>query len=120
MSAYQQGSTYDNEDLLVSPAVDLSKSRTLAFEQAFGPANKDMSNAAEIYTLWVSDNYSGDVATATWTQVAIEYPSESGWTFVPTSVTLPATGKNAHFAFKYKNTASDATLTWEIKNLTVK
>ena len=78
MSAYQQGSTYDNEDWLVSPAVDLSKSRTLAFEQAFGPANKDMSNAAEIYTLWVSDNYSGDVATATWTQVAIEYPSESG------------------------------------------
>lgn len=120
MSAYSNGTSYENEDWLISPAVDLSKARTLSFEHAMGPKDQDLSNASEQYTLWVSTNYSGDVATATWKQVNISYPSTSGWTFETVTAQLPAVGANAHFAFKYKNADKANTITWEIKNLTVK
>lgn len=120
MSAYSGGVSLENEDWLVSPVVDLSKARTLSFEHAMGPKDQDLSNASEQYTLWVSTNYSGDVATATWKQVNISYPSTSGWTFETVTAQLPAVGAKAHFAFKYKNAANANTITWEIKNLTVK
>ncbi len=120
MSAYANGTSVKNEDWLISPAIDLSKARTLTFEQAFGPYNKSMDNANLLYTVWVSNNYSGDVTTATWTQVTINYPAESGWAFSDAQATLPAIGAQAHLAFKYKNADGDETLTWEIKNVTVK
>ena len=120
MSAYANGTSVKNEDWLISPAIDLSKARTLTFEQAFGPYNKSMDNASQLYTVWVSNNYSGDVTTATWTQVTINYPAESGWAFSDAQATLPAIGAQAHLAFKYKNADGDETLTWEIKNVAVK
>ena len=120
MSAYADGTSVKNEDWLISPAIDLSKARTLTFEQAFGPYNKSMDNASQLYTVWVSNNYSGDVSTATWTQVTINYPAESGWAFSDAQATLPAIGAQAHLAFKYKNADGDETLTWEIKNVAVK
>lgn len=120
MSAYADGTSVENEDWLISPAIDLSKARTLTFEQAFGPYNKSMDNASQLYTVWVSNNYSGDVSTATWTQVIINYPAESGWAFSDAQATLPAIGAQAHLAFKYKNSDGDETLTWEIKNVAVK
>lgn len=120
MSAYANGTSVKNEDWLISPAIDLSKARTLTFEQAFGPYNKSMDNASQLYTVWVSNNYSGDVSTATWTQVTINYPAESGWAFSDAQATLPAIGAQAHLAFKYKNADGDETLTWEIKNVAVK
>ena len=120
MSAYADGTSVKNEDWLISPAIDLSKARTLTFEQAFGPYNKSMDNASQLYTVWVSNNYCVDVSTATWTQVTINYPAESGWAFSDAQATLPAIGAQAHLAFKYKNADGDETLTWEIKNVAVK
>lgn len=120
MSAYASGISYENEDWLISPVVDLSKERTLTFEHAMGPKNQDLSNAPEQYTVWVSTDYTDDVTTATWTQVNITYPAASGWTFETVSATLPAVGANARFAFKYKNADNANTITWEIKNLSVK
>ena len=120
MSAYSNGVSLENEDWLVSPAVDLSKEHTLTFEHAMGPKNQDLSNAPEQYTVWVSTDYNGDVTTATWTQVNITYPATSGWTFETVTTKLPAVGANAYFAFKYKNAENANTITWEIKNLSVK
>lgn len=120
MSAYSNGVSLENEDWLVSPAVDLSKEHTLTFEHAMGPKNQDLSNAPEQYTVWVSTDYNGDVNTATWTQVNITYPAASGWTFETVTTKLPAVGAKAYFAFKYKNAENANTITWEIKNLSVK
>lgn len=120
MSAYSGGKSLENEDWLVSPAVDLSKERTLTFEHAMGPKSQDLSNAPEQYTVWVSTDYNGDVNTATWTQVNITYPAASGWTFETVTTKLPAVGAKAYFAFKYKNAENANTITWEIKNLSVK
>lgn len=120
MSAYSGGKSLENEDWLVSPAVDLSKERTLTFDHAMGPKNQDLSNAADQYTVWVSTDYSGDVTTATWTQVNITYPAVSGWDFETVTTKLPAVGAKAYIAFKYKNADNANTITWEIKNLSVK
>lgn len=120
MSAYKDGSSVANEDWLISPAINLNKTSTLTFEQAFGPYNKSMDNANKLYTVWVSNNYSGDVTAATWTQVTINYPAESGWAFSNAQAALPAMGTQAHVAFKYKNADGDETLTWEIKNVVIK
>lgn len=120
MSAYSNGSSVANEDWLISPAIDLSKERTLTFEHAMGKAGLDLSNAPEQYTVWVSTDYNGDVNTATWTQVNITYPAASGWTFETVTTKLPAVGAKAYFAFKYKNAENANTITWEIKNLSVK
>ena len=120
MSAFVNGASLANEDWLVSPAIDLSKERTLTFDQAIGPANQDLSNAADQYTVWVSSDYTNDVQTATWTQVNITYPAASGWSFTTTTAKLPAVGKNARVAFKYKNEAGAKTITWEINNLSIR
>lgn len=120
MSAFADGVSLENEDWLISPAINLSGAATLTFEQAFGSANKSMANAPQLYTVWVSDNYTGDVTTATWTQVTINYPSTSSWTFSSAQATLPAVGDKARLAFKYKNADGDETLTWEIKNVEIK
>lgn len=120
MSAYSNGSSAANEDWLISPVIDLSKERTLTFEHAMGKAGLDLSNAPEQYTVWVSTDYNGDVNTATWTQVNITYPATSGWTFETVTTKLPAVGAKAYFAFKYKNAENANTITWEIKNLSVK
>ena len=85
-----------------------------------GPKNQDLSNAADQYTVWVSTDYSGDVTTATWTQVNITYPATSGWDFETVTTKLPAVGAKAYIAFKYKNADNANTITWEIKNLSVK
>ena len=120
MSAFTNNTSVENEDWLVSPAIDLSQTRAMTFQQAFGPYNKSMDNASQLYTVWVSNDYDGDVTTSTWTQVIINYPSESGWAFSDAEATLPAIGANAFIAFKYKNADGDETLTWEIKNLEIK
>ncbi|MCD8318713.1 MAG: DUF6359 domain-containing protein [Paraprevotella sp.] len=119
MSAFANNVSVTNEDWLISPAFDLSKSRTLTIQQAFGPYNKSMDNASQLYTVWVSNDYAGDVNTATWQQVSINYPATSGWTFSEAQATLPAVGAKAYLAFKYKNADGDETLTWEVKSVTV-
>ena len=74
-------------------------------------------------TLWASDNYSGDVKSATWTQVTITtYPTGTDWNYVKSgAINLPASllGKaNVVFAFKYLATdASSAN--WQIRALKV-
>ena len=119
MNGHSQGG--DNEDWLVSPAFDLrgKGTPTLAFAHAINYADK--SRLEQEHTLWVTDAYTGDPTTTQWTQVDIpDYPTGSNWTFVNTSLDLPAAfaGKeNVQFAFKYL-CEDGAASAWEIKNLT--
>ena len=122
MNGYQNNVTHQNEDWLISPALDLSKysSATLEFSHAFGPAASVPSTADQKaqYTCWVSNDFNGDVATATWTELPITYGT-SAWSYITTTVDIPAENlrENCHIAWKYVCTTSSAT--WEIKSLTV-
>ena len=112
---------YENEDWLVSPAINLSgvNNASLQFDHAgkvFGAPFTDM-------TVWVSTNFNGsDVAAASWTQVTIPtYMTGTDWNFVNSGAISLAGFNNqpsVFVAFKY---TSSATLsgTWEIKNMKI-
>ena len=124
MSGYSDADsrTYSNEDWLISPAMDLSNysSATLTFSHAFGPRSSIPTTDAQKaqYTCWVSNDFNGDVTTATWTEIPITYGT-SAWSFITTTVDIPAENlkENCRIAWKYVCTNSSAT--WEIKSVEV-
>ncbi len=69
----------------------------------------------------ISDNYNGDVATATWTNLPYNAVEGTDWaTFYKANVNVPAEflGKaNITFALRY--TATTKAGTWEVRNLIV-
>lgn len=123
ISGFFGGKSNANEDWLVSPVLDLSKatSASISFSHAINKGN--VANMKTEQTLWVSTNYTGDVKSATWTQVTIPtYPSGTDWTYVPSgNINLPASvlgQAKVVFAFKYICTdASSAN--WQIRDLKV-
>ena len=124
MSGYSDATltTYSNEDWLISPTMDLSKhsSATLTFSHAFGPKASVPSTANQKaqYTCWISNDFNGDVTTATWAELPITYGT-SAWSFITTTVDIPAENlkENCHIAWKYVCTTSSAT--WEIKSVEI-
>ena len=122
MNGYQNNVTHQNEDWLISPALDLSKysSATLEFSHAFGPKASVPSTADQKaqYTCWISNDFNGDVATATWTELPITYGT-SAWSYITTTVDIPAENlrENCHIAWKY--VCDDESATWEINDVNV-
>jgi hypothetical protein len=126
MSGYADNRSYQNEDWIISPAIDLSKATgaKLTFDHARGPAGSINVGVTEgYYTVWVSNNYTdGAPSTATWTQLeGITYGTDA-WAYVSSgALTIPAANlkANARIAFKYLCTDSESA-TWEFKNVVVK
>lgn len=123
MSGFADGKSNANEDWLVSPAFDLTaaKSFSISFEHTINKGN--VANMKSEQTLWASDNYSGDVKSATWTQVTITtYPTGTDWNYVKSgAINLPASllGK-ANVVFTFKYLATDASsANWQIRALKV-
>ncbi|HAN00763.1 MAG TPA: hypothetical protein DCQ26_19385 [Marinilabiliales bacterium] len=116
MSGYSGGAVA-NEDWLVSPAIDLTSKTNVVMT---------LSTAANYIDGWdkmqvlVSDDYSGDVATATWTEFS-GYTKPTSFTFVDSGeISLTAfEGKTIYVAFKYVSTGS-AAATWEIGTVVLK
>lgn len=112
----------NNEDWLISPALDLSKHKqaTLSFEHAANKGNA--ANKTTMQTLWLSTDYEdGKPSAATWTQVEIpNYPEGTNWTFVNSgTIGIPSEflHKNMRFAFKYIAATAAEGSCWEIKNV---
>jgi putative transposon-encoded protein len=122
ISGYSKGNK-ENEDWAVSPEIDLTGGTdlTMSFDHTIKYANGNP--LATYHTLWITDNFTGDVTTTKWTQVPItSYPTGDDWTFVNSgNISVPSAfaGKKVHIAFKYVSTTSVAT-TWEVKNLLIK
>ena len=114
--------TYPNKDWLISPAMDLSKysSATLEFSHAFGPAASVPTTATQKaqYTCWISNDFNGDVTTATWTELPITYGTLA-WDFIITTVNIPTENlkENCHIAWQY--VCGDESATWEIRSVYV-
>ena len=122
MSGFQDNVTHQNEDWLISPAMDLSKysSVTLEFSHAFGPAASVPTTATQKaqYTCWVSNNFDGDVATATWKKLPITYGT-SAWSFITTTVDIPAENLKENCRIAWKYVCDDESATWEINSVDV-
>jgi len=112
--AYMSGYGSDNEDWLVSSAIDLSGYSHPSFQinQAINYVNGQWDQVQVL----VSTDYSGDVSSATWKPLTINtLPTGANWTFVTSEkVDLSAYAKKTiHIAFKYLSTTSNAPA-WEI------
>ena len=114
--------TYANEDWLVSPAIDLSNCRVaeLTFSHAFGPKSSIPTTTAQKaqYTVWVSNDFNGDVTTATWTEIPISYGT-SAWSYISTKVMIPAENLQKNCCIAWKYTCEDISATWEIKSVSI-
>lgn len=121
-SAYTNNQSNPSEAWAVSPAINLSDctEATLNFRQAINKIEPGVP--AEMYSVWASTDYAGDVNTATWTQLNVpSFPEGNSWTFSDAgAIDLAAfCGKqNVRIAYKYTST-SEASGTWEVDEFTI-
>lgn len=110
------GSPMPNEDWIISPSMDLSNysDAGLLFAEAINYSGGPISDKQEVM---VSTNYSGDPASATWTELTVTGRSPGNtWNFndVDTVDLSSYVGNSSvHVAFKYTSDTIDAA-TWEI------
>lgn len=120
ISNYVNSNNVACETWLISPSLNLSNTSNPEF---FMESDVNYSgNALEVY---VSTNYSGDVTTATWTQLTVPLDTDnSGWAsggiFVPSgSVSLSAYKQsNVRIAYKYLGGSTNGS-TWEIDEIKI-
>lgn len=125
VTAYDSASKENNaaESWLVSPAIDFSKETEAYIIFDYVVRYTESGKVKDYSQLLISNDYTDDVATATWT--AIDYnvkENPSDWNFYNTGkIAIPAEfmGKeNVRIAFKYTSSATKAG-TWEVKNVVV-
>lgn len=124
MQGRVDGVNEENEDWLISEAIDLSKlsydELIFTVDQALNYRNQQpMDN----YTVKISSNYdpaSSNPASAQWTNLDVKnLPLGSDFNFVHSNADmLSFAGKNVHIAFVYKS-SGEAAATWEIKNVMI-
>jgi hypothetical protein len=113
-----QTQTVPSESYLISPTIDLSKAKSahLSFDYAL----RYLKNGA-VDKVYITDNYTGNPTTTTWTDITGTLTEGSDWTFISFSQTIPTTfiGKNkVVIAFYYSCTSANSS-TWEIKNVKI-
>ena len=107
----------DSDSRLVSPVIDLGSASApaLSFEHA-------LNFFADIATARQQATVEARVEGGEWeTLEGVTYPTEMGWSFVPSgSISLAKfAGKKIQIAFHYTSTAAKAG-TWEVKNVIIK
>ncbi len=108
------GSAIANEDWIVSKEIDLSDYSNVTL--SFRTDVRYNGNALQVF---LTDNYTGDVATTTWDTVDATIDTNTGaWGFVSSGdVNLDAyAGKKVRLAFKYTSDTSNAA-TWEVDDV---
>lgn len=125
MSGYANGATVANEDWFISPAMDLTgKSNVnVSFNHAFGPKTSvpTTEETKAQYTVWVSNDFNGDVTTATWTELKGMVYGTDGWAWVNSGeLAIPAENLKANCRIAWKYVCEDVSATWEIKEIIVK
>lgn len=119
MNGYNKGA---NEDYLISPAFDFTdqKSGKIGFTHAVGYGTQD--DWASQCQLLISDDYTDNVASATWTQLEIPvWGKEKNFDWRNNLIIIPDQfmhKSNVHFAFYYKIGESNAP-SWEIRDVTL-
>jgi hypothetical protein len=117
MSGYNSGTTYENEDWLISPMLNLDSftNSNIAFANAMNYTGNDLE-------LKVSTDYDGggDPNSASWTNLSFTL-SGGGWSWTESGTVdlTPYIGPSVYVAFYYTCSA-DGSATWEIDEIVVK
>ncbi|HPR57850.1 MAG TPA: DUF5689 domain-containing protein [Bacteroidales bacterium] len=122
MSGYSQGSDFENEDWLVSPAISLEgfTGVTLSFREAI-----NYITSIDDMKVLISTDYAGSgnpSENGTWTELTgFTRAQGNSWTFVNSGdVSLAAyENQTIYIAFKYLSTTAGSS-TWEISKVEVK
>ncbi len=114
------GGAVENEDWLISPALDLSGYTNITF--GFDHARNYASNDGLMVMVSTDYNGSGDPTTATWNDItsAFAFPDPGSWNFISAG-TADISGyatEATYVAFVYNSTSTDAS-TWEVDNADV-
>lgn len=123
MSGFADGKSVENEDWLITPAIDLTgkTGAKLSFDHAFGPNIIGVEEG--YYTVWVSNDYvSGEPSAATWTEIKGMACGTTKWQYVTSGeLAIPEANlaAGARIAFKYL-CSDQQSATWEIKNVQIK
>ena len=120
-TGYIKGDNYATESYLISPEIDLTAANNpqLSFDAALNYLKG--ADASAVLGVKVSEDYTGDYATATWENVEVpNWPAGNSWDMVNTGgIDLSKfKGEKIHFALKYTSTDKGGT-TWEMKNFLV-
>lgn len=124
-SGYVAGQNYENEDWLISPAINLSQAdnATLTFSHTRGSAGVVNTGVAEgFYKAFATANYTGDPLTTQWIELeGLNHNITTAWQYVSSGELLipsAARSESSRIAFRYISTIAPSA-TWEIKNLKV-
>jgi len=124
-SGYSGGQSFENEDWLVGPAMDLAQAGnvTLTFSHTRGStAVLNVGVAEGWYQVFATANFTGDPVTTNWVELTgVNQSVPVAWTYVSSgALTIPEAAKSAgtRIAFRYRS-AAGASATWEIKNVKV-
>lgn len=122
-TGYADGTTTETEAWLVSPAItlktDVGAVITLDHVIRYTQSNNDLQK----HQLMISDNFTGDVTSATWTQLAYEPKASptNTWDFYSSNaIQIPSEflNKTVNIAFKFTCDNKNST-TWEVQNFKV-
>jgi hypothetical protein len=120
ISGYSSGNK-DNEDWLISPAIDLSK-RTDAV-LLFDNTHKYGTVYTKEMTVWVTDNWDGTTLdTLQWVKKEFNRATGADYTFIaggPIYLTEYAGKSGIRVAFRYLSNTAESCPTWEINNFQV-
>lgn len=118
-NGYDNGTRHEADAWLMSPAVALPDSHTINL--TFDHTYQYTQQADQDLTLYVSTDYTGDRAAATWEQLTIPtYPAGNNWTFVSSGdIDLSDyAGETITLGWRYQS-ATDRAAKWEIKNVKI-
>ncbi|MBY8963527.1 T9SS type A sorting domain-containing protein [Flavobacterium sp. D11R37] len=124
-SGYANGQSYQNEDWLISPVMNLSQMNNVQLNFSHTRGNAEVMNVGVNqgwYKAYATSQYSGDPATTNWIELeGLNQYIPEAWQFVSSgSLTIPeaAQSSNSRIAFRYISSSS-ASAMWEIKNIKV-
>ena len=124
MNGYAYGTSYENEDWFISPAINLQNAAKpkLTFEHTRGPEGAMNYGMQEgWYKVFATANYTGEVATTQWIEITGVNHATVKWVFVSSGeLPIPEAAKSANtrIAFKYLSSNTEAAA-WEVKNVAV-
>lgn len=124
-TGYSGGQNYQNEDWLISPAINLNQTDNvkLTFDHTRGvTAVMNVGLALGWYSVFATADYTGDPATTQWIELTgLNQNIPVGWQFIASGELLvpeAAKSANSRIAFRYMSSNTQSA-TWEIKNIKV-
>lgn len=124
-SGYANGQSYQNEDWLISPVMNLSQMNNVQLNFSHTRGNAEVMNVGVNqgwYKAYATSQYTGDPATTNWIELeGLNQYIPEAWQFVSSgSLTIPeaAQSSSSRIAFRYISSSS-ASAMWEIKNIKV-